>query len=158
MPGNSSRSAARILNDATDAEEVVRDVFLQVWDRAGAYHPGLGKPASWVVAITRNKAVDYLHAYQDDTKLREQRAADMTVRQPGELTANESIRRRETAEQVCTALAVLPEEQRRAIEVCFFNGLSQKDTAAALQQPPEIVRMRIRAGMLALRKKWEGLI
>lgn len=150
--------AARIVNDEADAGEVVREVFLQIWDRAGAYHPGLGKPCSWVVALTRNKAVDYLHAYQDGEILRGRVAADMTIRKPGEVTANESIRRKETAEQVCTALAALPEEQRRAIEVCFFTGLSQKDMSAQMSQPPEIIRMRIRAGLLALRKKWEGLV
>jgi len=150
--------AFRILNDQQEAEDVLREVFGQIRDQAAAYHPGLGQPFSWAVTLTRNKAVDYLHAYQNRAKLSEQVAGEMLVRIPGSPTANDSVRSRQSAELITTALAELPADQRQAIEITFFSGLAQPELAETLQASSAVIPARIRSGLRTLRERLEGFV
>jgi RNA polymerase sigma-70 factor (ECF subfamily) len=150
--------AFRILNDQQEAEDVLREVFVQIWDQARTWHPGQGRPLSWAVALTRNKAVDYLHAYQHRGKLLEQVAAEMVVRAPGSPTANDSLRSRQCAELISTAVAELPEDQRKAIEVTFFSGLTGAEISETLKAPSDTVTAQICSGLLTLRERLEGRI
>ena len=150
--------AFRILNDQQEAEDVLREVFVQIWDKAGAWHPGLGRPLSWAVALTRNKAVDYLHAYQNRSKLMEQVAGEMVVRAAGSPTANDSVRSRQCAGLISATVAELPEEQRKAIEITFFSGLSQQEISETLKEPSDVITGQICTGLLTLRERLEGRI
>jgi RNA polymerase sigma-70 factor (ECF subfamily) len=150
--------AFHILNDQKEAEDVLQEVFVLIWDKAGTYHSRLGKPSSWAVALTRNKAIDYIRANQRRSKLAEQAATEMSVNSPGSATANESVRGRENAELIGSAVADLPEDQRQAIEMAFFSGLTQNEISETLKEPLGTIKARIRRGMLKLRDRLEGFV
>jgi len=149
--------AFRILNDQKEAEDVLQEVFLQIWDKAGTYNPALGKPISWAVTLTRNKAIDYIRAHQRRTKLLEHAATDLLANAPGG-TANEAVHGRPNEELINSAVAELPAEQRRAIELAFFNGFTQHEISETLKEPLGTIKARIRRGMLRLRERLEGVV
>ena len=150
--------AFRILADQQEAGDVLREVLGQIREQAGAWHPGLGKPFSWAVTLTRNKAVDYLHAFQNRAKLHEQAASPMLVRLPGSPTANDAVRSQLGAERIVTAIAELPEDQRRAIEATFFSGPTEPELAETLQAPPAAIYAGLRSGLAKLRERLEGFV
>ena len=150
--------AFRILNDQKEAEDVLQEVFLQIWDKAGSYKPELGKPSSWAVTLTRNKAIDYIRAGQRRSRLLELASTELLVRQPGAAAANESVRGRDGAELITSAVSELPADQRRAIELAFFTGLTQHEISETLQEPLGTIKARIRRGMLKLRGRLEGFV
>ena len=150
--------AFRILNDQKEAEDVLQEVFLQIWDKAGSYKPELGKPSSWAVTLTRNKAIDYIRAGQRRSRLLELASTELLVRQPGAAAANESVRGRDGAELITSAVSELPADQRRAIELAFFTGLTQHEISETLQEPLGTIKARIRRGMMKLRGRLEGFV
>ena len=150
--------AFRILNDQKEAEDVLQEVFLQIWDKAGSYKPELGKPSSWAVTLTRNKAIDYIRAGQRRSRLVEVASTELLVRQPGAAAANESVRGRDGTELITSAVSELPADQRRAIELAFFTGLTQHEISETLQEPLGTIKARIRRGMMKLRGRLEGFV
>jgi RNA polymerase sigma-70 factor (ECF subfamily) len=148
--------AAKVVGDLQEAQELLQDCARLVWERAPLYDPKLGKPLSWAVVLTRNKAIDRLRILQRESeaiaKITERFAADYSThsgKPPSEATENENdtfLRQ---------ALTSLPAEQRMAIELAFFAGLSQTQVAAQLGQPLGTVKARIRRGMLAMREALE---
>jgi RNA polymerase sigma-70 factor (ECF subfamily) len=151
--------AARVLGDRKEAEDVLQEVMLLVWNKAGEYDPELGTLSSWGVALSRNKALDRLRSRTRRLRLIEE-VAIMAEESGGSAnpTANEVIHGRERAEMLRAAMKELPVEQRMAIELAFFTGLSQTDIATRLQQPLGTVKARIRRGMLRLREQLGGML
>jgi len=147
-------TAVRILGDSHEAEEVIQDVFVQIWSKAASFDVALGTPLHWVLSITRNRCIDRLRARERRTRL----AADArnltdagnadSAGQPG-LTAEELALVRASVE-------TLPQEQRQAIELCFFSGMTHAEIAEALREPLGTVKARIRRGMLKLREKLQA--
>jgi RNA polymerase sigma-70 factor (ECF subfamily) len=150
--------AVKILNDASEAEDVMQEVFLQIWDKAGGYNPLLGKPASWAVTLVRNKAIDRIRASQRRARLMEQATVEAASGPENSPTANERLHGKENAELIRNVVAGLPEDQRRAIEMAFFSGLTQNEISEKLQEPLGTVKARIRRGMLKLRDQLEGFL
>lgn len=146
-------TALRVLNDPTDAEDVTQDVFIMIWNKAGMYDPSRGKPLTWAVTMTRNKAIDKLRSLQRRFRLKEEAGE--------EAKTGETIHERqplddvETAEQgalVRSAVDKLGPEQREVIEMAYFQGLTQNEIAEKLRQPLGTIKARIRRGMIKLRK------
>jgi RNA polymerase sigma-70 factor (ECF subfamily) len=137
----------RILHDRGEAEEVLQEVFMQVWTRAESYNVSLGAPAGWLVRIARNRAIDRLRA--NAVRLRAVDAAPAPVESasPEAQTALGELRR-----IVARALDALPPEQRSLIEQAYFLGLTQSELAERCKLPLGTVKTRIRSGMLALRE------
>lgn len=150
--------ACKILNDSKEAEDVLQEVFLQIWDKAGQYDARLGRPLSWAVTLTRNKAIDHIRSSQRRAKLMENAVTEMSSQQNDPGAANESLRHRENARLVSSAVAELPVEQRQAIELAFFSGLTQNEISETLKQPLGTIKARIRRGMLKLRDRLEGCV
>jgi RNA polymerase sigma-70 factor (ECF subfamily) len=151
--------AARVLGERKEAEDVLQEVMLVIWNKSGDYDPQLGTLCSWAVAVTRNKALDRLRARARRVRLVEQAAA--MAEDTGSsyyLSANEVLHGRERAELLRAAMQSLPADQRTAIELAFFTGLSQSDIAARLQQPLGTIKARIRRGMLRLRETLGGAL
>ena len=150
--------AVRILRDTAAAEDVVQEVFLQIWEKASAYDPQLGRPLTWAVTLARNRAIDRLRASQCRQRLldatAEEQAATKVVGDPPE----NWVLREETARMVRGALAKLAPEQRQAIELAFFGGMSQTEIAAAMHTPLGTIKARIRRGMLELRESLEAVL
>src|SRR5580658_4774259 len=150
--------AVKVLNDSKEAEDVLQEVFMQIWNKADAYDQLLGKPASWAVTLTRNKAIDRVRASQRRSRLLEQAAVEAGFLPDDSPSANEKLHGRETAEMIRSVVTALPSDQRRAIELAFFSGLTQDEIAKTLQEPLGTIKARIRRGMLKLREKLEGFI
>jgi RNA polymerase sigma-70 factor (ECF subfamily) len=151
--------AARVLGDRKEAEDVLQEVMLVIWNKSGEYDPQLGTLSSWAVALVRNKALDRLRARTRRLRLIEEVAMMAEESETGATpSANEMIHGRERAEMLHAAMKQLPAEQRLAIELAFFTGLSQSEIAARLRQPLGTVKARIRRGMLRLREQLGGLL
>ena len=143
--------AMRILRDGAAAEDAVQEAFVQIWEKASAYNPALGKPMTWAVTLARNRAIERLRSGARRQKLAEAVAWEADVAEPALPGADDALVGSETARQVRAALAQVPGEQRQAIEMAYFDGLTQTEVAAALNVPLGTVKARIRRGMLLMR-------
>ncbi|MBI3414079.1 MAG: sigma-70 family RNA polymerase sigma factor [Verrucomicrobia bacterium] len=150
--------AGNILRDTSQAEDVLQEVFVQIWERASVYDAALGKPLSWAVTLTRNKAIDRLRATQRRNRLLDEATAEWETDAPDLHSHQPAVMTNETARFIRAALQELPAEQRQAIELAFFSGLTQSEIASELRQPLGTVKARIRRGMLQLRERLEGIL
>jgi RNA polymerase sigma-70 factor (ECF subfamily) len=142
--------ATRILRNPEDAEDIVQETFVELWRRARQFDAGRGGAVAWVVTIARSRAIDRL------------RAAGTAGRAIGEAgTAEElmptafpaphlEVERRRNEARVASALETLPAEQRRAIELAYFEGLSQSEIAEKTGSPLGTVKMRVKLAIAKL--------
>lgn len=147
----------RIIGDPATAEEVTLDVYTQVWRRADSYSAERGAPLAWLLTIARTRALDRLRAgWQEQQR-----------RQPLEIV-NEVATNLESPEQmtelaerqrlVRAALESLSAEQREAIELAYYSGLSHSEIALKLGQPLGTIKTRIRLAMIKLRDQLKPLL
>ena len=141
--------ALRMLKAQSDAEDLLQEVFLQVWRQATVYSVQRGSPEAWLINIARSRAIDKLRSIRRREKsfvLTDDPAAAESPENV-ETSAGES----ETRLIMNRALANLPEAQRRVLELAYFDGLSQTEIAARLAEPLGTVKTRMRAGIQRLR-------
>ena len=154
----------RIVRDVHLAQDMVQEIFLRLWRKPDSYVAQRGRFSTWLTSVARNRAVDEIRSrnrrYRHETASPEQQERefpDAEEKDPA-LTAELADQRR----LIVAALAGLPLEQRQAIELAYFRGLTQQEIAAALKQPLGTVKTRIRLGMQKLRAaltpelRWEG--
>jgi RNA polymerase sigma-70 factor (ECF subfamily) len=144
--------ALRILGDPVEAEEVSLGVYEQVWRQAAEYDSQRGRPLVWLMMLTRSRAIDRLRAVGRQRQRQEPLDSTMTFLAPV-LDPEEDAITAERCRLVQTALASLSAEQREAIELAYFEGLSQSEIAQRLQQPLGTIKTRIRLGMMKLRDR-----
>jgi len=147
----------RILRDRSDAEEVLQEVFLTVWTKAGTYDQALGSPVAWLVRIARNRGIDRLRA--EGVRTRNLDDGDVAVAATAApLADNPESRavRRDLERGIARALEVLPADQRELIEHAYYLGLTHSELAERFSLPLGTVKTRVRAGMQALRQYLEG--
>jgi RNA polymerase sigma-70 factor, ECF subfamily len=151
--------ALKMLGDASDTQDALQEVFVQVWSRAGTYDPEKSSVFSWAVLLTRSRAIDRLRARgrrlrvvvestADEAKSAEASSASMVE------SAADTANRYDEAAHVRSLLNNLPSEQRQAIELAFFGHLTHHEIAAQLGQPLGTVKARIRRGLLKLREQF----
>jgi RNA polymerase sigma-70 factor (ECF subfamily) len=141
--------ALRVLRDVAEAEDVVQEVFVQIWRQAARYDPGRGSPEAWVSTLARTRSIDRLRARVARTRPSAQGNSDLAA-STNPPNAAETL-------AVRTALGELPAEQRRVLELAYFEGLSQTEIARRLDQPLGTIKTRTRAAMLRLRAALEPL-
>jgi RNA polymerase sigma-70 factor (ECF subfamily) len=142
--------ALRILNDAFEAEEITSDVYIQVWQKAAAeYDPNRSKPLVWLLMLTRSRAIDKLRASSQKKRL--ERPLEIDTLNPT-TDPQESSFILERRKAIQSALAKLSLQQRQAIELAYFYGLTQSEISARLGQPIGTVKSWIRLGMIKLRE------
>lgn len=147
--------ALRVLRHDKDAEDVVQEVFLQIWNKAASYDSSLGQPSSWFVTMVRHRAIDRLRSVRRHYEVVHE------ISEAPDLSANDStawlpeVEGAERSIAVKSALQQLPAEQRESIEFAFFGGLTHEEIAARLAQPLGTIKARIRRGMLKLRDSLE---
>jgi RNA polymerase sigma-70 factor (ECF subfamily) len=141
----------RILEDASAAEEVTADAFVQVWRQASRWDPARGSPLAWLLMLARSRAIDRLRASGARRAEREAalEPADADVTVP---TPEDDAVVAERGRRVRSALTRLVPEQRQLIELVYFRGYSHTEIAATLGQPLGTVKTRIRLGMVRLRE------
>lgn len=137
----------RILHSREEAEDVLQEVFLQVWRRAGDFDEARGRAFTWLVTVARSRALDRLRALGSRARLAE---AAPAAEQIGD--ASQEAFQSEQAEVVRQALAQIPTDQRQALLLAYFEGLTQMEIAARLGAPLGTVKTRMRAGMIKLRE------
>jgi RNA polymerase sigma-70 factor (ECF subfamily) len=137
--------ALRVLQDTGAAEDVLQDIFMQLWRNPGAFDSSRGNMAAWLAVIARNRAIDALRKRrpQDDIE-------DVIVSVETDL-ASETDRSRAMA-KVRGALQGMPSPQRSALEMAYFEGLTHTEIAEKTGEPLGTVKTRIRTGLLSLRK------
>jgi RNA polymerase sigma-70 factor, ECF subfamily len=149
--------AAKILNDTSEAEDVMQEAFLQIWEKAAKFDPKLGKASSWAAIMVRNKAIDRIRASQRRTRLAEEAGTAQAIAEEAADTVNDTLHGHEQAKIIQTAIVELPQEQRQAIELAYFSGLTQDEISKKLNTPLGTIKARIRRGLSKLRDQLEGL-
>jgi len=141
----------RILRSRAEAEDVLQDVFLQVWQQARSFDQTRGRAFTWLVTLARSRAIDRLRAVDSRERTAQRSAEDAPPAAAESLGwADEEAIRAERAEAVRAALAELPEEQRQVLVLAYLDGMSQSEIAAAKNQPLGTVKTRTRTGLKRL--------
>lgn len=146
-------TAYRVLNNQEAAEDVLQDAFIQIWEKAPLYDPARGKPMTWAVTLTRNKAIDRLRSTVRRNRLQDdvEREAE-TFEQFDDRSSFDAVAAGETNQIVRDAIQKLSKDQREAIELAFFSSLTQTEIAERLHEPLGTIKARIRRGMMKLRE------
>ena len=140
----------RIVTDRSSAEEVLLDVYTQVWRQASSFDATRGSPLAWLMTIARSRAIDRLRSGKTEQSARE------PLETAGELTSTAADPEQtsvisERQKIVRSALDSLSSEQREVIELAYYSGLSHSEIALKLGQPLGTVKTRTRLGMMKLR-------
>ncbi len=141
--------AFRILADVTEAEEVTIEVYMQVWNKAVEYDPGRSTPLSWLLMLTRSRAIDRLRSGSKRGRIEDSLEVDVPS---SEINPEEATLVAQRRNLVRDALSKLTPQQRNAIELAYFYGLSQSEIAVKLGQPVGTVKSWMRFGMIKLRE------
>jgi RNA polymerase sigma-70 factor, ECF subfamily len=137
--------ALRVLQDTGAAEDVLQEIFMQLWRNPGAFDASRGNMAAWLAVIARNRAIDALRRRRPENNIE-----DVVVSVEHDL-ASEADRSR-TMERVRGALQMMPAPQRSALEMAYFEGMTHSEIAGKTGEPLGTIKTRIRAGLLTLRK------
>ncbi|HEV2862105.1 MAG TPA: sigma-70 family RNA polymerase sigma factor [Pyrinomonadaceae bacterium] len=141
----------RILHSRAEAEDVLQEVFLQVWQQARSFDQSRGRAFTWLVTLARSRAIDRLRSVESRERAARRSAEEgVTERAATEEAADAAAERSEQAEVVRAALAELPEEQRKTLLLAYLDGMSQSEIAARTGQPLGTVKTRTRAGLKKL--------
>ena len=150
--------ACKILNDPGEAEDVLQETFMQIWEKAGRFDPKLGRAASWMAILVRNRAIDRIRAAQRRSRMAEESGAANAIAGEVSDSANENFYGHDRAKFIHAAIVGLPEQQRQAIELAYFSGLTQDEISKKLNAPLGTIKARIRRGLLKLRDQLEGVL
>ena len=139
----------RVLVDRSQSEEVLQEVFLEIWQSAGRFVPNKGQGRSWILTIAHRRAVDRVRSAQASTD-RDVRAGfrDIGVAYDG---VAEEVELRIEGQRVSEALSALPDAQREALTLAYYGGYSQSEIAALVGAPLGTIKTRMRDGLSRLR-------
>ena len=142
--------AMRMLRVRSDAEDLLQEVFVQVWRQASNYNAERGTPEAWIVNIARSRAIDKLRS------IRRMEQSFVLTDDPARAESSDNVEtaaaESEAKMAMSSALVNLPEAQRRVLELAYFDGLTQTEIAARLKEPLGTVKTRMRSGIQRLRE------
>jgi len=137
--------ALRILGNTGSAEDVLQDIFMQLWRKPQAFNASRGSLPAWLAVIARHRAIDYLRHRKPETDIEDVvLAAGDDLSHDAELSVLSGKARK--------IIATLPEEQSRLLDMAFFQGLTHSEIAEKTGEPLGTVKTRIRAGLMTIRK------
>jgi RNA polymerase sigma-70 factor (ECF subfamily) len=137
--------ALRVVGDTGKAEDILQEVFMQLWRNPGGFDSSRGNLAPWLAVIARNRAIDVLRKRHPETDIE-----DVVVSVEPDMAGD--AERSRAMEKVRGTLGAMPPAQRTALEMAYFEGLSHTEISAKTGEPLGTIKTRIRAGLLALRK------
>jgi RNA polymerase sigma-70 factor (ECF subfamily) len=137
--------ALRVLANTTAAEDVVQEIFLQLWRNPQSFDAERGRLAPWLAVIARNRAIDHLRKRPTEDSIDE-----LPISTGVDLESDSG--QKLAIEKVRGVLAQLPAEQRKALELAYFEGMTHSEIAGKTGEPLGTIKTRIRTGLLALRK------
>ena len=137
--------ALRVLQDTGTAEDVLQDIFMQLWRNPGSFDASRGNMAAWLAVIARNRAIDVLRRRrpQDDIE-------EVVVSVEPDMASD--AERARAMDKIRGAMETMPTPQRSALELAYFEGLTHAEIAEKTGEPLGTIKTRIRAGLLSLRK------
>jgi RNA polymerase sigma-70 factor, ECF subfamily len=142
---------ANVLNDHHDAEDVMQEVLVQIWNKAHLYEPRKGKPLTWITTMARNRAIDKIRSKQRRSRLNDDFECESRTEQPEfEESSSDQCEIRERNRIVRSAVSKLTDDQKEAIQLAYFSGLTQAEVAEKLNEPLGTVKARIRRGVTRL--------
>ena len=141
--------ALRVLQEPTAAEDVVQEVFLQLWRNPDAFDASRGSLAAWLSVISRHRSIDFLRKRRPDVDIE-----DIVISSHSDL--GYETEHTLLIEKVRSALADMDPKQREAVELAFFKGLTHTEIAEKTREPLGTIKTRIRAALQHLRKKFSG--
>lgn len=154
--------AQKIVGDPAEAEEAVLEAFMQVWSDASGFDASRGSVGAWLTMMVRSRALDRVRARTRRERATASSGSGTALGAPGmgtwQTDPDRALQEDERRRRVTAALAALPAEQREAIELAFYQGLSQSEIAARLSVPLGTVKTRVRNGMLKLRERLRELV
>ena len=141
--------AMRMLRARSDAEDLLQEVFVQVWRQAQSYSVQRGSPEAWIVNIARSRAIDKIRS------IRRMEKSFVLTDDPARAESSDNVEssaaESEARIAMNSALANLPETQRRVLELAYFDGLTQTEIANRLAEPLGTIKTRMRSGIQRLR-------
>jgi RNA polymerase sigma-70 factor, ECF subfamily len=140
-----------VVHEEAEADDVLQEIFLQIWKEASNYSPTAGKPLGWVVTIARRRAIDRLRRRQAYCRARERYSKELE-QQPSRprRSSDDPFVMSDLRRFLKKRINSLPRFQREAIELAFFNGLSHREIAAATDTPLGTVKTRLELGLQKL--------
>jgi len=141
----------KMVRDEREAEDVLQEGFAHLWRRAATYDPARSSPFTWAVMILRNKAIDRLRVRQRLDRTLERATVEFSHFPESDESSSGEAERRDQGSQVRSALTLIPAEQKQAVEMAFFSGLTHEQIAEKLGAPLGTIKARIRRGLLKLR-------
>jgi RNA polymerase sigma-70 factor (ECF subfamily) len=146
----------RIIHNDTEADDLLQEVFMEIWNQAKNFSPKKGKPLGWMVTLARRRAIDALRKKQAYNRAEERLQAE-PEQQPlawVQNTTEMEIRAGDTRALMAKVISSLPEAQQQVIELAFFQGMSQREIASNTNIPLGTVKTRLELG---LKKIYDGL-
>ena len=142
----------RVLHDADEADDVLVDVFYELWARADRFDPARGNPLTYLVTLARSRSIDRRRSRDARPPLRSDRSGELAARPAEGAGPLQHTQLDEQSAQVKVALAGLTPDQRAALECAFYDGLSHTEVARKLGKPLGTVKTSIRQGLIRLRE------
>lgn len=139
--------AIRVLGARTEAEDTVQETFLDVWTRAAQFDPVRGSGRAWVLSMVRNRAIDRLRTRDAVSRMIDRAESQQAATPRASDSPSDELTRAEAQRTVQVALSELAAPQRHALELAYFEGLSQSEIAERLGEPLGTVKSRVRAAM-----------
>jgi RNA polymerase sigma-70 factor (ECF subfamily) len=143
--------AVRMVGEHNLAEEITQDVFVLVWHKAYTYQPDLGKVATWLTSMARNRTIDMLRRQKVRPEGHRAEWTDGTAADQLDLKLETQVEHEQGVRRLHAAMASLPPEQLKVVAMAYFGGLSHQEIADALGDPLGTVKTRLRLGMQKLR-------
>lgn len=137
----------KVLHNDADADDLLQDVFVEIWERAGNYDPLMGRPLSWIATLTRRRAIDRLRKRETYCRAEERFGEESQSQGGGWTHVHEELSQHERSIHVQRALASLPEPQRHAIELAYHGQMTQREIAAYTGIPLGTVKTRLELGL-----------
>ncbi len=150
--------ALRVTADRQTAEEVMQDVFQNIWQTAGGFRRQTGAVSGWIIGIARHRAIDALRSKRERGRSREVTGIDVSALFSVTAGVDDELEQRALQDIVRAALTDLPQTQRQAIEMAYYAGLSQNEIARQLGEPVGTIKTRIRLGLAKLRDVLRSLV
>jgi len=140
-----------VVHEEGEADDVLQEIFIQIWEEAARYSPKAGKPLGWMVTIARRRAIDRLRRRQAYSRARERYQKRVTHETSNSTRqADEVFMLNDLRHFLKECMRILPRLQREALELAFFKGLSHREIAAATHAPLGTVKTRLELGLQKL--------
>jgi RNA polymerase sigma-70 factor (ECF subfamily) len=147
----------KVLHNEAESDDMLQEIFMEIWERAGSYDPQKGKALGWVITLARRRAIDRLRKREAYCRM-EERLTEANKREPQEAHAHveEDLALSEMREHLAKAMVNLPPAQQQVIQLAFYKGMSQREIAAHTGIPLGTIKTRIELGLKKISEALKG--